>query len=433
MSEYLRHTADHISWLMRQKRREVAETAQLASHLSRVLQRRGQRGGLAAILGPDQVRHAAGIIPLTPAETPQGAYPEPEPATAEEPLETPTPEPEPAAAPEPQPPEPVEAEAEPLPEPEPQPEPEPEPEPELAPEPVEEIELSAEAPEPSEQAEPPVEEPEPEQRELLPEGPVEEVEEDIRAAAAEAAAVEGIPTGRPEAVTTTAAPPEQEATEEPAGPYEEAVSLAETVAEIQGAPGQPAAGAPGLGPAADEVPFEAALEPQALIPAETVFARAADRVLFDRAIENLGMGEASGLRDGIEMLGHIPSDAAAQVLMSLYEIAPQRWRSVVVHQLVMHPGAGIDAFFCRLLERGDEPAIVRSAALRGLYTRDKALAADHLLRALGDPSEEIRETAAMYLGWLRDKRAIPLLEQLAAISSERVAKVAFHAAAAIQR
>jgi hypothetical protein len=70
MSEYLRHTADHISWLMRQRRREVAETAYLAARLSRVLQRRGQRGGLAGILGTDEVRRAAGITAAAPAQVP---------------------------------------------------------------------------------------------------------------------------------------------------------------------------------------------------------------------------------------------------------------------------------------------------------------------------------------------------------------------------
>jgi len=424
MSEYLRHTADHISWLMRQKRREVAETAHLAARLSRVLQRRGQRGGLAAILGPDEVRRAAGIVALTSAEAPapQEAHPEPEPASVPEPPEALPPEP--ATEHEPQRPEPIEAEPAPV------------PEPELPPEPADEAELPLDAG--PEEAEAPAEEPEAEQAEMTHEGAVEEMEQDIRAAAAEAAAVEGISTGPAEATTTTGAPPGQYAAEAPAvealaAPDEETAGLAELVAEIQDAAERPAASAPGLGPAADEVPFEAALEPQALIPGQAVFARAADRVLFDRAIENLGTGEVSALRDGIEMLGHVPSDAAAQVLMNLYGIAPRRWRPAVAHQLTLHAGSGIEAFFCRVLERGDEPAMVRAAALRGLYARDKALAADYLLKALGDPSEEVREAAAVYLGWLRDKRAIPLLEQLAATSSERVAKAAFHAAAAIQR
>lgn len=425
MSEYLRHTADHISWLMRQKRREVAETACLAARLSRILQRRGQRGGLAAILGPDEVRRAAGIVALTPAQAPapREGHPELEPANVPEALEAP---PEPATAQEPQHPEPVEAEPAPV------------PEPELPPEPADEAELPPDAgPEEAEalteEPEAPAEQPEAEQAEMPYEGAVEEVEQDIKEAAAEAAAVEGISVGRAEATTSTGAPPGQEEVEAPSVPDEEAAGLAEIVAEIQDVAERPAAGAPGLGPAADEVPFEAALEPQALIPGQAVFTRAVDRVLFDRAIKSLGRGEVFALRDGIEMLGHVPSDAAAQVLMNLYRIAPQRWRPAVVHQLVLHPGSGIDAFFCRVLERGDEPAIVRAAALRGLYARDKVLAADYLLKALGDPREEVREAAAMYLGWLRDKRAVPLLEQLAATSSERVAKAAFHAAAAIQR
>ncbi len=431
MSEYLRHTADHISWLMRQKRREVAETAYLAARLSRVLQRRGQRGGLAAILGPDEVRRAAGIVALTSAEAPapQEAHPEPEPVSVPEALEAPPPEP--ATEQEPQHPEPVEAEPAPV------------PEPELPPEPADEAELPPDAgPEEAEalaeEPEAPAEQPEAEQAEMPYEGAVEEMEQDIKEAAAEAAAVEGISTGPAEATTSTGAPPGQYAAEAPAAEAsavldKEAAGLAEIVAEIQDAAEPPAAGAPGLGPAADEVPFEAALEPQALIPGQAVFARAADRVLFDRAIKTLGTGEVSALRDGIEMLGHVPNDAAGQVLMNLYRIAPQRWRPAVVHQLTLHPGSGIEAFFCRMLERGDEPAIVRAAALRGLYARDKVLAADHLLKALGDPSDEVRESAAMYLGWLRDKRAIPLLEQLAATSSEQVAKAAFHAAASIQR
>ena len=349
MSEYLRHTADHISWLMRQKRREVAETAHLAARLSRVLQRRGQRGGLAAILGADQVRRAAGIVALTPAQAPE---PQPTPESVPEALEV-APEPETAPEQEPKQPEPVEDVQPPA------------EEPESSPEPVVRVEPSPE-PQPgepegrTEEPEAPAEEPEAEQAVAPHEEAVAEVEEDIRAAAAEAAAVEGISTGFVEAATTTGAPPEQEKPEALHAPAEEVADLAEVVAEIQDAAQRLAPGVPGLGPAADEMPFEVALEPQALIPGQAVFARAADRVLFDRAIESLGKGETSALRDGVEMLGHVPSDVAAAVLMNLYRIAPQRWRPAVVHQLVMHPGSGIEAFLCRVLDDGDEPATVRA-------------------------------------------------------------------------
>ena len=419
MSEYLRHTADHVSWLMRQKRREIAETGQLAARISHILQRRGQHKGLAGILGPEEVRRAAGLVRPKRAESLEPAPAEPEPAPEQpesvEPEahveQPPTPEPEMPEVGEPEPLKP-EAEAEqPL-----------EPEPGVRPEPLEGAE----------------------------EGVIADVELDIKEAAAEAAAVEAIPTEFFEEETATEVPDERGDLEEELMPHEEAAGLADVVAEIQVVAPQvekarpeaeearpepepaPGAAVPGLAPADDEVPFEAALEPRALIPRRVEFARSRDETLFNRAIERLGMGEVRRLREGIEMLGHVGGDTAAGVLISLYRIAPQRWRPEVAHQLVNHTGGGIAAFFCRVLDEMDEPATVRIAALRGLFARDKALATEYLLKAVGDPSDEVRAAAATYLGWLRDKRALPALEQLVRDASQRVAKAALHATSAIR-
>jgi hypothetical protein len=140
----------------------------------------------------------------------------------------------------------------------------------------------------------------------------------------------------------------------------------------------------------------------------------------------------AGVREAIKMLAHIEGDTAAGALMNLYRIAPQHWRLEVAHRLVGHGGAGIAGFFCWVLDEGHEPAVVRVAALRGLYARDKALAADYLLKAMADPSDEVRAAAATYLGWLREQRALPLLEQLLHNGSRRVAQAAMHAASAIR-
>jgi len=347
MSEYLRHTADHVLWLVRQKRREAAETGQLAARLNRILQRRGLSKGVAGILGPEEVRHVAGVARSSRAEA------------------------------------------------------------------------AHEAPEP---VEPPAESVE----EAKPEEPSEEQVSDAT-------------------LRSTLG-----STSEVVMPPEEAAELVEVVEEIQTAPPEPeeppeperveapeperARPSPPLGIALadEEVPFEAALEPQALVPPRVEFARAADEVFFRRAIERLGMGQAHRLQEGIRMLGQVPSDAAAAVLINLYRIAPRRWRPDVIHQLVTHAGAGVADFFCRVLEGRDEPPTLRTAALRGLFARDKALAAEYLLRALDDPSEAVRAAAATYLGWLREKRAIPGLETLLGDASQQVANAALHAAALIR-
>ncbi len=457
MSEYLRHTADHVSWLMRQTRREIAETGQLAARISHILQRRGQHKGLAGILGPEEVRRAAGLVRPKRAESLEPAPAEPEPAPEQpesvEPEahveQPPTPEPEMPEVGEPEPLKP-EAEAEqPL-----------EPEPGVRPEPAL-SDVEGARPEPVEGARPePVEGP----VEGAEEDVIADVELDIKEAAAEAAAVEAIPTEFFEEETATEVPDERGDLEEELMPHEEAAGLADVVAEIQVVAPQveevrpeaeeahteaeevrpeaeevrpepepaPGAAMPGLAPADDEVPFEAALEPRALIPRRVEFARSRDETLFNRAIERLGMGEVRRLREGIEMLGHVGGDTAAGVLISLYRIAPQRWRPEVAHQLVNHTGGGIAAFFCRVLDEMDEPATVRIAALRGLFARDKRLATEYLLKAVGDPSDEVRAAAATYLGWLRDTRALPALEQLVRDASQRVAKAALHATSAIR-
>ena len=68
MPEYLRHAADHVSWLMRRKRREIAETRHLAARISRILERRGPGKGLVGVLGADELRRAAGIVRPARAE-----------------------------------------------------------------------------------------------------------------------------------------------------------------------------------------------------------------------------------------------------------------------------------------------------------------------------------------------------------------------------
>ncbi|MBN1916379.1 MAG: HEAT repeat domain-containing protein [Verrucomicrobia bacterium] len=228
---------------------------------------------------------------------------------------------------------------------------------------------------------------------------------DIRAAAAEAAAVEEL---------AEAAPLAEEGVREPAR---------ETVRPSR---------APLRTEADGETPFEFVIEPRALVPGRIEFVRSSDEVLFNRAIDSLGSRDARGMREGLQMLGRIPGETAAAVLRNLYSIAPARWRSEVAHQLVNHAAPGIKEFFREVLDRHDEPAVVRVAALRALYARDKALATEYLLKALGDESDDVRAAAATYVGWLREKRAMPLLEQLVGDRSSVVATAALRAAASIR-
>jgi len=237
-------------------------------------------------------------------------------------------------------------------------------------------------------------------------------------------------------------------------PSEEVADLAKVMEEIQaGAPEQaeapasetslpeeqeavepePEAVPPARAPVEEEIPFEESIEPESLLPGRVEFVHSADEVLFDRAIEHLGMGDARQLRRGIEMLGHVESDTAARVLINLYRIAPVKWRAEIVHPLVAHSSVSITEFFAHVLQAKDEPAGVRIAALRGLYARDKAVAADWLIEALSDENEEVRTTAATYLGWLREPRALPGLERLIGDESRQVARAALHAASAIRK
>jgi hypothetical protein len=384
MPEYLRHAAGHVAWLLRQKRRERTETGQLAARIGRILQRRGAAKGLAGLVGADELRRAAGLVRPAPGRL-ASAPPDAVKRTTSEP--------------------------------------------ELV-EPQEQIAASPPKPE-----------------------VLADIERVIEEAAAEAAHVEEPPTEplAEEAVFETLV--EQERLEEQPGPPEETADLARVVEEIQTVPPeleQPARPAPArtfepepvskphvkaspVGALPDEeMPFEAAIEPRSLIPREARFERSADEVLFNRAIERLGMRESSSVREGIELLGRVRGDAAAGTLINLYRIAPPRWRPHVAHQLVNHAAAGLVEFFSRVLDEHDEPPVVRIAALRGLYARDKALAADALLGALGDPSAEVRATAATYVGWLRERRALPGLEQLIGDPSRQVAEAALRAASAIR-
>jgi hypothetical protein len=237
-----------------------------------------------------------------------------------------------------------------------------------------------------------------------------DVESDIKAAAAEAAAVE-------ELAETPLSAEEPMLLDEMAGRAAEA---------------RAARAAPHTVAVEDEMPFELVIEPRALVPGQIEFVRASDEVLFNRAIDFLGSRDIRGMREGIEMLGRIAGETAANVLKNLYSIAPPRWRPDVAHQLVNHDGSGIKQFFCGVLDGHDEPPVVRIAALRGLFARDRALATEYLLTALSDESDEVRAAAATYLGWLREKRAMPMLEKLVGDKSQAVAKAALHAASSIR-
>lgn len=384
--EAVTQAAAQVAQLMRQRRREAIHSRQLIARLGRILDRRCEQHGLTGLLGGDLVREITGI-----------RRPRPLPVTepvSRPPMPPPTPEP---------PPEAPEAAAEEIAE-------------------ATEIGAVVEARQHEEQAvgleapqatqtEAPTEEAQEEGAAPEPEpAPVSEdldagIVSDIRAAAAEAAAVEEL---------AEAAPLAEEGVREPAR---------ETVRPSR---------APLRTEADGETPFEFVIEPRALVPGRIEFVRSSDEVLFNRAIDSLGSRDARGMREGLQMLGRIPGETAAAVLRNLYSIAPARWRSEVAHQLVNHAAPGIKEFFREVLDRHDEPAVVRVAALRALYARDKALATEYLLKALGDESDDVRAAAATYVGWLREKRAMPLLEQLVGDRSSVVATAALRAAASIR-
>jgi len=368
MSPDLQNAAERIAQLMRQRRREITRADQLVARLGRIIRRQSEQPGLTGLLGGDAIRQAAGIRRPEPLPVPE---PRPVKRTVgpAEPREGAAPEVAEVAFQ--KPPRAVEAE-----------------------EPAEALREEETAPEPELAA--------------VMGGFDLDVVSDIKAAAAEAAAVEAL---------AEAIPLLEEAAGKPA----------RGTARPRVAPPSAGAAKPG-----EEPPFELAVEPRALVPGQLEFVRAPDEVLFRRAIDYLGSRDIRGMREGIEMLGRIAGEAAATVLKNLYSIAPARWRPDVAHQLVNHPARGIKEFFCQVLDRHDEPPVVRIAALRALYARDKALAAEYLLKALGDEGDEVRAAAAAYLGWLREKRAMPVLEQLVGDRSQAVANAALHASALIR-
>jgi HEAT repeat protein len=71
---------------------------------------------------------------------------------------------------------------------------------------------------------------------------------------------------------------------------------------------------------------------------------------------------------------------------------------------------------------------VRTACVRGLYKAGQADIAPLLIEALKDENMEVRNSSAMFLGWIESKEAVPPLLQVAAADTDlRVRKSAIQA------
>jgi HEAT repeat protein len=148
---------------------------------------------------------------------------------------------------------------------------------------------------------------------------------------------------------------------------------------------------------------------------KATFTLRSDAIIFEKALRDLLEAEMDIKRLAVSELGKLGSRHAgpalkAEIINALIQINDGEVFPICKRNL-KHPYAG-----------------VRTACIRGLYKSGENEAASLLIEALKDDSMEVRNSSAMFLGWIESKPAVPALLQAAAADSDhRVKKSAIQA------
>jgi len=131
-------------------------------------------------------------------------------------------------------------------------------------------------------------------------------------------------------------------------------------------------------------------------------------------------------RLAVSEIGKLGNKHAGPVLMEALAINDQELQAEIINALIQVDDGDVFAICKRHIKH--PYAGVRTACVRGLYKVGQAEAAPLLIEALKDENMEVRNSSAMFLGWIESKEAIPSLLQVAAADSDvRVRKSAIQA------
>ncbi len=159
---------------------------------------------------------------------------------------------------------------------------------------------------------------------------------------------------------------------------------------------------------------------------KATFTLRSDAILFEKALRDLLEAEMDIKRLAVSELGKLGNKHAGPVLKEALSINNPGLLAEIINALIQIEDGEVFSLCKRYLKH--PYAGVRAACVRGLYKAGQNEAAPLLIEALKDDSMEMRNSAAMFLGWIESKPALPALLQVAAADRDlRVRKSAIQA------
>jgi HEAT repeat protein len=159
---------------------------------------------------------------------------------------------------------------------------------------------------------------------------------------------------------------------------------------------------------------------------KATFTLRSDAIIFQKALRDLLEAEMDIKRLAVSELGRLGNKHAGPVLKEALSIDNQELQAEIVNALIQIDDNEVVSVCQRHVTH--PYAGVRAACVRGLYKVGQGQAAPLLIEALKDDNVEVRNSSAMFLGWLESKPAVPSLLQVAAADSDhRVRKSALQA------
>ena len=159
---------------------------------------------------------------------------------------------------------------------------------------------------------------------------------------------------------------------------------------------------------------------------KATFTLRSDAIIFEKALRDLLEAEMDIKRLAVSELGKLGNKHAGPALKEALAINDQELQAEIINALIQIEDAEVLPVCKNYLKHPYTG--VRTACVRGLYKVGQAAAAPLLIEALKDENMEVRNSAAMFLGWIESQEAIPSLLQVAAADHDlRVRKSAIQA------
>lgn len=159
---------------------------------------------------------------------------------------------------------------------------------------------------------------------------------------------------------------------------------------------------------------------------KATFTLRSDAIIFEKALRDLLESEMDIKRLAVSELGKLGNRHAGPALKEALAINDQELQAEIINALIQIEDTEVLSICQSYLKH--PYAGVRTACVRGLYKVGQAAAAPLLIEALKDENREVRNSAAMFLGWIESQEAIPSLLQVAAADNDlRVRKSAIQA------